>query len=58
MKRLILLTALALSGCKAIEGITRSKNAYYHSDCHPDIWTTQIPEKATDNCNWTLVESQ
>lgn len=58
MKRLILFATLTLSACKAIEGITRDKNVYYHSDCHPDIWTTQIPEKATEGCKWTLVESQ
>lgn len=55
---LLVLCSFLLSGCRAIEAITRSNDIYYHSDCHPDIWTTQIPEKATDNCNWTLVESQ
>lgn len=60
MKRILALAAavLALAACNAVERITQSNTVYWHSDCHPDLWTTAKPDKATDGCNWTRVKTR
>jgi uncharacterized protein YceK len=56
MKRLIILTiatfAFGLSGCRAVESITKSKTGFWVSKCHPGIYLTDTPPNAAPGCEW------